>query len=66
VLRGAFASERFVAFGRPHTGAEHKAIETTLFMDPSVEITWWNTVETETHGKRFDDVQLRTAQVLAW
>ena len=64
-LRGALAASRLTAFGRRHERAEHEPIKATVFMDSSVSINWWDTVESESGGRRFHDVQFKTAEVLS-
>jgi hypothetical protein len=63
-LREALAASWLTAFGQRHEGAEHESIKATVFMDSTISVNWWNTVESEAHGRRFEDVQFRTAEVL--
>ena len=64
-LRGSLAAGRLTAFGRRHEGSEHEPIKTTVFMDAAISINWWDTVESEASGRRFDEVQFKTAEVLS-
>jgi hypothetical protein len=65
LLSGACASERVIAFGQQHQGLEPEAVQATFFMDSTVEITWWNTAESELGWRRLVNVQFRTAEILA-
>jgi hypothetical protein len=64
-LCGALAAGRLVAFGRPRFGTEHQSIGATFFMNSGVEMTWWDTAESETGGLGFEDVQFKAAQILS-
>jgi hypothetical protein len=63
-LRAALAASRLTAFGRRHECAEHEPIKATVFMDSAMSINWWDTVESESNGRRFDEVQFKAAEVL--
>jgi hypothetical protein len=63
-LQGALAAGRLTAFGRRHEGSEHEPIKATVFMDSAISINWWDMVESESNGRRFDEVQFKTAEVL--
>jgi hypothetical protein len=62
-LRGALAASRLTAFGRRYEGAEYEPIRATVFMDSTIAINWWDTVQSELQVL-FDDVQFQTAEVV--
>jgi hypothetical protein len=48
----------------PREDRRHKAIPPTTFMDRNQRITGWNTLESESLGRQYIDLQFRTAEVL--